>query len=214
MLGGPVGARTLVSQGCRPIGPEMIVTGAEGNVLLELAGVPALSKLESIVSDLDPVDQALVSDGLQIGIAIDEYAERHEQGDFVVRGIVGADQDRQALVVGDIVEIGRTVRFQVRDAASADADLRQLLTAFRADPGFDTVEGALLFSCNGRGSHLFPSADHDVAAVRSELATSGVGGFFAAGEIGPVGGRNYLHGFTASILAFGSGPSAARGTRA
>jgi len=212
VLGGPVGARSLVSQGCRPVGPEMIVTSADANAILELAGMPALTKLESIVAGLGVVEQALVSEGLQLGVVIDEYAENHERGDFLVRGIVGADRDRQALLVADLVEVGRTVRFQVRDADSADEDLRELLAGFRADPSFDTVEGALLFSCNGRGARLFPTADHDVELVRRGLATSGVGGFFAAGEIGPVGGRNYLHGFTASVLAFGSGPTAARGT--
>ncbi len=203
LLGGPVVASTVVSQGCRPVGPEMTVTAADGNVILQLAGVPAVKKLESIVATLDPLDQALVSSGLQLGIAIDEYAENHEQGDFLVRGIAGVDPARGALVVGDVVPVGRTVRFQVRDAAAADADLHDLLRRFRRTSTLGSIEGALLFSCNGRGSHLFSSADHDVAVVSRELAASGVAGFFAAGEIGPVGGRNYVHGYTASILAFG-----------
>ena len=92
----------------------------------------------------------------------------------------------------------------MRDAAAADVDLRQTLERFRTTPGFDPVEGALLFSCNGRGAHLFGTADHDPQLVRSGLAPRGVAGCFAAGEIGPVGGRNFVHGFTASILAFGA----------
>jgi small ligand-binding sensory domain FIST len=212
LLGGPVAARTLVSQGCRPIGPPMTVTAAEGNVLLGLAGERAVDKLEQILALLDPRDQALATQGLHIGIAVDEYAEEHDRGDFLIRGVLGADRNNGGIVIGDVVETGRTVCFQVRDAESADEDLEQLLDRFRAQSGFDSVEGALLFSCNGRGAQLFGSADHDVLAVRSGLATTGVGGFFAAGEIGPIGGRNHLHGFTASVLAFGSGSQAARGT--
>jgi small ligand-binding sensory domain FIST len=212
LMGGPVGARTLVSQGCRPVGPAMTVTAADGNVILELAGLPALRKLEDVLENLDPVEQALATTGLQIGIAMDEYAEEHEQGDFLVRGIAGSDDDRQGIVVGDLVTVGSTVRFQLRDAAAADADLRDSLTRFRRSSSLDTVEGALLFSCNGRGAQLFASADHDVMLVRETLGVDGVAGFFAAGEIGPVGGRNHVHGLTASILAFGSGTAAERGT--
>jgi small ligand-binding sensory domain FIST len=212
LLGGPVGAQAIVSQGCRPVGPAMAVTAAQGNVILELAGVPALRKLEEVVGGLPPDDQAMVSRGLQIGVARDEYAEEHEQGDFLVRGVAGADAERGGLVVGDIVPVGRTVRFQARDAAAAHDDLARTLECFRAASGLDTVEGALLFSCNGRGAALFPTADHDPQVVRDGLAPAGVAGIFAAGEIGPVGGVNFVHGFTASILAFGSGTVAARGT--
>lgn len=202
MLGGDLSARTVVSQGCRPIGPTMVVTAADGNVMLELAGVPALTKLEEILNGLGADDQALASAGLHLGVVIDEYADSHERGDFLVRGVLGADRDRRALVVGDLVEVGRTVRFQVRDAASADEDLRELLGVAQRGLEHTSAAGALLFSCNGRGAHLFPSADHDVVTVQEVLTPIPVGGFFAAGEIGPIGGRNYLHGFTASIVAF------------
>lgn len=213
LLGGPVGAAAFVSQGCRPIGPAMTVTAADGNVILELAGLPALAKLEEIVQSLSADDQALASTGLQLGVAMDEYADEHGRGDFLIRGIAGADQDRDGLVVGDLVAVGRTVQLQVRDATSADADLRDTLQRFRRTTALDTVEGALLFSCNGRGMQMFTSADHDLRLVREGLAVEGVGGFFAAGEIGPVGGRNHVHGLTASVLAFGSGARADRGTR-
>lgn len=213
VLSGPVAAHTVVSQGCRPFGPPMIVTKAEGNVLLELAGIPALAKLEQIVVALSPEDRQAVARGLHIGVAMDEYAEEHERGDFLIRGVVGADRQHGAIGIGDIVEVGRTVRFQVRDASTADEDLAELFSRFRVDG--PPVGGALLFSCNGRGRTMFPSADHDVLAVRTGLDTTGVAGFFAAGEIGPVGGRNHLHGFTASILVFGAhgtstGPHSAR----
>jgi small ligand-binding sensory domain FIST len=211
LLAGPVGARTLVSQGCRPVGPPMTVTAADGNVVLGLAGAPAKIKLEDLLSELPPEDQALAATGLQLGIAIDEYADEHEHGDFLVRGIAGVDHDRNGLVVGDLVPVGRTVRFQLRDAATADADLREAARRFRETSGLDTVEGALLFSCNGRGAALFPDAAHDVQVIREELHTTGVAGFFAAGEIGPVAGRNHVHGVTAAVVAFGSGAAAGRG---
>jgi small ligand-binding sensory domain FIST len=203
MLGGPVGSRAVVSQGCRPVGPAMTVTAAEGNVILELAGVPALRKLQDILAMLPPLEQALVSTGLQLGVARDEYVEEHVQGDFLIRGVAGADEARGGLVVGDLVPVGCTVRFQVRDASAADADLRETLEGFGTTFGSGPAEGALLFSCNGRGAHLFGTADHDPQLVMSRLVDRGVAGCFAAGEIGPVGGRNFVHGFTASILAFG-----------
>jgi small ligand-binding sensory domain FIST len=199
-IGGDVTVRTLVSQGCRPVGPTMTVTAAEGPHLQGLAGQPAYRKLEQIIGELDEGEQQLVAQGLHLGVAMDEYADDHRQGDFLIRGVVGADPEEGTVTVGDVVEVGRTVRFQVRDAASADADLDWLMTRFR---GEGATAGALLFSCNGRGRAMFPDADHDVAALRRGLAPEGVAGFFAAGEIGPVGTRNHLHAFTASVLAFG-----------
>jgi small ligand-binding sensory domain FIST len=199
LLGGAVTASAMVSQGARPIGPAMAVTKAADNVLYELAGVPALTKLEDIVTDLGERERVLVEGGLLIGVAMDEYAEEHERGDFLVRGVIGADPEVGALATGDVIDIGRTVRFHVRDAAAAEEDLTLLLS------GLDPIEGALLFSCTGRGRSMFPNSDHDVRLLRSVLGATGIGGFFAAGEIGPVGGRNHVHGFTASILAFGSG---------
>ncbi|MFI6484154.1 FIST N-terminal domain-containing protein [Nonomuraea sp. NPDC050663] len=202
LISGEINVSTVVSQGCRPIGPTMAVTRVEDNLLLELAGQPALARLEDIVSDLDEDDRELVASGLQIGIAMDEYAERHERGDFLIRGVLGIDPEREAVAIGDVVEIGRTVRFQVRDAETADEDLHALLDAHRAQLG--RIDGALLFSCNGRGSAMFGSADHDAVAVRDTLGPIGVAGFFAAGEVGPVAGHNHVHGFTASVLVFSS----------
>ena len=195
VLGGDVAVRTVVSQGCRPIGPSMIVTRAQRNLLLELAGTPAYARLVEIVTSLPPAEQELAARGLQLGVAIDEYADEHGRGDFLIRGVVGADETTGAVAVGDVVSVGQTVQFQVRDAAGAGEDLAELL-------GGDPARGALLFSCNGRGTTMFPSADHDVQVVRAALHAEGVAGFFAAGEIGPVGGRNHLHGFTASLLTF------------
>ncbi|RKS72033.1 small ligand-binding sensory domain FIST [Actinomadura pelletieri DSM 43383] len=199
VIGGNVAAATVVSQGARPIGPDMVVTRAAENILYELAGVPALEKLEQIVLGLPEDEQELAGRGLLIGVAMDEYADEHEHGDFLVRGVVGADTDSGAIAIGDVVDVGRTVRFQVRDAGAAEKDLAELLERFDMAP----VEGALLFSCNGRGQAMFPDSDHDAKVLDRAFGPAGIGGFFAAGEIGPVAGRNHVHGFTASILAFG-----------
>ncbi|MEV7965395.1 FIST N-terminal domain-containing protein [Sphaerisporangium sp. NPDC088356] len=203
MLSGPLNVSTVVSQGCRPIGPTMVVTRSEENLLLELAGQPALARLEDIVSGLDEEDRELVASGLQIGIAMDEYAESHERGDFLIRGILGIDPEREAVAVGDVLDIGQSVRFQVRDAATADEDLYEVLDAHVEQRGH--IDGALLFSCNGRGSAMFGSPDHDVLALHDTLGPIGMAGFFAAGEVGPVAGHNHVHGFSASILVFSSG---------
>jgi small ligand-binding sensory domain FIST len=201
LIGGDVDVATVVSQGCRPIGPTMVVTKSEGNELLELAGKPATEKLQDIVRELSPEDRELAFKGLQIGIAMNEYAEEHERGDFLIRGVAGIDPERESVAVGDVVDVGRTVRFQVRDAAAADEELTQVLSQFRRQ--VMQPEAALLFTCNGRGCAMFPSPEHDVRVVARCLGVRDVAGFFAAGEIGPVGGRNHLHGFTASLLAFG-----------
>jgi small ligand-binding sensory domain FIST len=201
LLGGSLMTSTVVSQGARPIGPPMVVTKAEDNILYELAGMPALAKLEEIVAGLPDGERGLVEAGLLIGVAMDEYAEEHERGDFLVRGVIGADPEVGALAAGEIIEVGQTVRFHVRDAGAADEDLTHLL----GDLDLAPIEGALLFSCSGRGRAMFPNSDHDVRALRDVLGRPGIGGFFAAGEIGPVAGRNHVHSFTASILAFGPG---------
>ena len=197
VLVGGASARPLLSQGCRPIGPAMTVTAAAGNVLHSLAGMPALEKVRKVLNTLPPPEQAMASSGLQLGIAADEYTDDH---DYLVRAILGTEGD--ALVVGDLVQPGQTVRFQVRDADAADADLRSALTRCPGQPG----AGALLFSCNGRGAGLFGpthgGASHDVTVVREGLAADAVAGFFAGGEIGPVAGRSHLHGFTASMVIF------------
>jgi small ligand-binding sensory domain FIST len=206
LVGGRVGLETLVSQGCRPVGPAMTVTAADGNVVLELAGMPALDKLRAVLAELPSQEQALVTAGLQLGIAVDEYADAQGHGDFLVRGIVGTDDDRGGFAIGDVVDVGRTVRFHVRDAAAASADLTSSLLLFRAGSRLETVEGALLFSCNGRGRAMFGESEHDLRAVNAGLGARGVAGFMAAGEIGPVGGRNHVHSLSASMLLVGDPP--------
>jgi small ligand-binding sensory domain FIST len=191
--------RTVVSQGCRPIGDPYTVTGAQGAIITKLAGRPPLRLLEEIVAGLALDEQVRVSRGLQLGLAIDEYKTEFGRGDFLIRAITGADRESGALQVGDFVEVGTTVQFHARDAVTAEKDLRESL--LRARVGGRPF-GALLFTCNGRGTRMFDVPDHDAAIVGELLDDVPVAGFFAAGELGPVGGKNFLHGFTASVALF------------
>ncbi len=195
-IAGQVEVRTLVSQGCRPIGRSFVVTRADRNLVQELGGSSPVERIRETFSAAEQTDRNLMRQGLHIGMLIDEYVEEPARGDFLVRGVMGAQAGTGALAIGDVVEVGQTVRFHVRDAASADEDLREML----ADVETDEPVGALLFTCNGRGSRLFGEPDHDAEAVRAALGEIPVGGFFCAGEFGPVGHRSFLHGFTASLL--------------
>lgn len=192
-------ARAVVSQGCRPIGNPYTVTRATGTTITELAGRPPLRLLEEIVSGLSLQERALVSRGLHIGLAIDEYKSELARGDFLIRAVTGADEATGAIGVGDLVDIGTTVQFQVRDAATADEDLRESLQRASVE---GRPSGALLFTCNGRGTRMFDMPNHDAAMVSDLLGSVPLAGFFAAGELGPVGGKNFLHGFTASMALF------------
>ncbi|HEX9312474.1 MAG TPA: FIST N-terminal domain-containing protein [Actinomycetota bacterium] len=200
-LPGAVSVQTLVSQGCRPIGQSLVVTRAEDNVLFELGGRPPLERLKETVNALASPDRDLLSRGLHLGRVIDEYKTEYGTGDFLIRGVVGADPDSGAIAVGDHLEVGQTVQFHVRDAATADEELRTLLED-SASARSGSAAGALLFTCNGRGSRLFTTPDHDARMVSSYLEGAPVAGFFCAGELGPVGGKNFLHGFTASVVVF------------
>ena len=189
-----VRTHTVVSQGCRPIGDPFIVTRAEGNFIHELGGRRALDRVERLVETASPSDRVLLSRGLHAGVVIDERKSVFARGDFLVRNVLGANRESGAVAVGDLVQAGTTVQFQVRDAATADEDLRAMMSATNG-------AAALVFTCTGRGSHLFGVADHD-ASIVAESVGPAVAGMFCAGEIGPIGGRNFLHGFTASVLVF------------
>ena len=202
LLGRGVSLETVVSQGCRPVGQPWAVTRSEGNVVYELAGRPALERLMDLARrDLDDHEVATINaGGLHLGRVIDEHRATFGRGDFLVRNVLGGDQEVGAIAVNDMIELGTTVQFHLRDAGTADEDLKELVAGRSA-------EGALLFTCNGRGTRLFRRPDHDVSVVADALGDPPVAGFFAAGEFGPVGGRNFLHGFTASLALFGSEPS-------
>lgn len=192
-LGPDVEVSTVVSQGCRPVGSPFVVTRAEQNIVYELAGRSAVERLQEVAAGLSDEDRDLLADLVQIGRVIDENKLDFGPGDFLVRGVVGADPNSGALRVGDIVEVGSTAQFQVRDATTADQELRKMVDGRSAD-------SALVFTCNGRGTHLFPEPDHDAMVVSESLAGAPVAGMFCAGELGPIGGHNFMHGFTASVV--------------
>jgi small ligand-binding sensory domain FIST len=191
-----------VSQGATPIGPELTITAAEGNLIAELAGKPALEKLRETIEELPPHDLALVRGGLLMGIVVDSNKPDYLQGDFLVRGLVGADPTTGHVAVAAEVRPGQVVRLHARDAASADRDLRDALGVRMRALGGRTPAGALLFACNSRGRGMFGTADHDAEVVDDGLGGAPAAGFFAAGEIGPVGGQAFLHGFTATVAVF------------
>ena len=201
LLQGPIAVRSIVSQGCRPIGQHMVITRAQENIIVELGGRPPLARLQQLWQELSPRDQQLFQQGLHIGRVTNEYQEHFQRGDFLVRNVLGLERESGALAITDTVRVGQTVQFHVRDAETADEDLHVLLQrdmqAHERRPG-----GALLFTCNGRGTRLFSEPHHDVRTVRAEIGVVPVAGFFAMGELGPVGGQNFVHGFTASVVLF------------
>jgi small ligand-binding sensory domain FIST len=201
LLNGPLRVKTLVSQGCRPIGHPFVITKAERNLILQLGGKPAYERLVEVYETLATSEQEMVRRGLHVGRVVTEYQERFEQGDFLVRNVVGVDRDTGGIAIGDFVRVGQTVQFHVRDAETADGELRQLLAGARSELA-NQLGGGLLFTCNGRGTRLFTEPHHDAGAISQALGNIPLAGFFAAGELGPIGGHNFIHGFTASLALF------------
>ena len=201
LMQGDTGIRTLVSQGCRPIGDHFVITKAEQNVIHELGGKPALIQLKHVFDTLSEPEQALVQTGLHLGRVVSEYQDRFDQGDFLIRNVLGIDPENGTIAVADYMRPGQTVQFQIRDEESADAELQFLLQELTQREGF-TPGGGILFNCNGRGTRLFSQPNHDASAIAQSLGNIPLAGFFAAGEIGPVGNENFVHGFTASLIVF------------
>jgi small ligand-binding sensory domain FIST len=192
----------LVAQGCRPVGDPYTVTQADGNLIIELGGRPPLARLRELAGALPVPEQELLARGAHLGIVIDEYRAEPGHTDFLVRGIAGADPESGAIAVGGELEVGQTVQFHVRDARSADEDLRRILVRETATLGGHPPRGALLFTCTGRGTRMFAEPDHDTGLLAQALGQIPLAGFFCDGELGPVGGQNFLHTFTASIALF------------
>jgi len=199
LLGPGVQVTTVVSQGCRPVGSPYVVTRADENVLYELGGRPPLERLKDLAATMNQADRTLLNRGVHVGLVIDEHKTTFERGDFLIRNVLGGDFSDGAIQLDDEIEVGATVQFQLRDAGSADEDLRRLIEGQSAD-------AALLFTCNGRGRRLFRQPDHDARVVSDNLDDPPVAGMFCAGEIGPDGGRNFLHGLTASVALLTATP--------
>ncbi len=198
-LGGAYAVRTVVSQGCTPIGEPWTITGAQGNVIETIARRPAYQVLLETVQALPREMQQRLRGNLFVGLAMDEHREEMRRGDFLIRNLLGADAENGTLTVGAIPRPGQTLQFQLRDGAAADQDLLALLEAAKPDLTGHGPVAALLCSCNGRGVGLFGTADHDARAIAEALGPIPLAGFFCNGEFGPVGSRNFLHGYTASI---------------
>ncbi|MBL8793839.1 MAG: FIST C-terminal domain-containing protein, partial [Planctomycetia bacterium] len=124
LLRGAAGLRTIVSQGCRPIGRHLVITGGKENIITELGGKTPLAQLQELWHTLPPGDQNLMQRALHVGMVMNEYREDFRRGDFVVRNIYGLDQESGALVIADRIRVGQTIQFHVRDAAAADEDLQ------------------------------------------------------------------------------------------
>ena len=193
---------TVVSQGCKPIGQAQIITRCEDQVIYELGGRPALDVVRETVTALPPDDQELARTALLMGRVIDEYKDHFERGDFLIRTFMGADPQSGAIAVGDTFRRGQTVQLHVRDAETAREDLHALMAGLAPKLAGRPARGALLFSCNGRGEHLYGEPDHDSRVVAESTGPIPSAGFFCNGEVGPIGSSNFLHGFTASVGIF------------
>jgi small ligand-binding sensory domain FIST len=188
--------RPLVSQGCRPIGDPSPITKAEQNLIMEIGNLPAYQALEAAFLSIPAEQRVSVRNNLFLGLAVSEYIEDFKQGDFLIRNILGADPQIGALAVGAHPRVGQTVQFQLRDSKSAQEDL--VMAAENVKAGLSGPIGILLFSCAGRGKGLFGTPDHDAETLANILGNIPLAGFFCNGEIGPVGGKAFLHGYTAS----------------
>jgi len=186
------------------VGPELTITAGEGRIIQELAGRPALVALRAVIEELAEADREILAEGMLLGIVVEHGQPDYVHGDFLVRSVLGGDPENGTIAVGAPIAPGQVVRVHARDATSADRDLHEALGLRRQALGSDAPAGALMFTCNGRGRGMFGIADHDAAALEDELGAIPMAGFFAAGEIGPIGGESFLHGFTATVAVFPS----------
>jgi small ligand-binding sensory domain FIST len=201
VLSGPLKVETVVSQGCRPFGDTFIVTKAKDNIIHELGGQPFYKVLEGVLKNGTDYDRHLAREAIFVGIAMNEYQQQFKRGDFLIRPVMAIDPTNGAGAIGDYITVGQTVQFHLRDAKTANEDLHELLK-FQKSKSDQIPQGALVFSCNGRGLGLFKEHNHDIRIIQQHLGPVPAAGFFCAGEIGPVAGINFLHGFTNSMALF------------
>jgi small ligand-binding sensory domain FIST len=203
-LTGNIQMETIVAQGCRPIGEVYQVTQCDRNIITELSvadgdrlhyGSP-LRLLQDLIGELDAEDQSLAQDSLFIGIARDEFKQKLIHGDFLIRNLLGVDPRAGAMAVGDRIRAGQRIQFHLRDAETSAEDLSVLLKQFQEKSDLQSPFGALMFSCLGRGKGLYGEPNFDSALFAASFPEAHLGGFFCNGEIGPVGDRTFLHGYT------------------
>jgi len=201
-IGGDIKLASVISQGCTPIGETWTLTRVEENVIHEIGNRPAYEVLEETFSKLSPAEQKVASGNLFIGLVVNEYLEDFHRGDFLIRNLLAADEKSGSIAVGAFPRLGQTVQFQRRSAAAAMEDMSELLMRAQQKLSNQQILGACLCSCNGRGEQLFGRPNHDAKSVQDQFGPIGLAGFFCNGEIGPVGEKSFLHGFTASLALF------------
>ena len=201
-VGGEVALAGVISQGCSPIGEAWTLTKVEHNFIHQIGNRPAYIVLEETFNSLSTTEQSKSRGNLFVGLAMNEYVEDFHRGDFLIRNLLGADPKTGVVAVGALPRIGQTIQFHRRDAAAASEDMIALLAHAKTQLAGKTIYGGCLCSCNGRGQNLFGKPNHDAQLVQAELGPIAVSGFFCNGEIGPVGAKNFVHGFTASLALF------------
>ena len=193
---------TVVAQGCRPIGQPMRITQSRRNMLESLDGETPLNVLRGLYPTLSERDQGLMRNSLFLGVVMDEFIDEPQQGDFLIRNVMGMDDRSGSLAIGEMLKEGQLVQFHLRDADTSAQDLAAVLERYAGDNRENPVHGALLFSCLGRGQYLYGRPNHDTELFRDKLGAVPLGGFFCNGEIGPVSGTTFLHGYTSSFGIF------------
>ena len=193
---------TVVAQGCRPIGKPMRITQSRQNLLESLDGETPLNVLRALFPTLTERDQGLMRNSLFLGVVMDEFIDEPQQGDFLIRNVMGMDERSGSLAIGEMLKEGQLVQFHLRDADTSAQDLSAVLERYAGDNRENDVHGALLFSCLGRGQYLYGRPNHDTDLFRDKLGAVPLGGFFCNGEIGPVSGTTFLHGYTSSFGIF------------
>jgi small ligand-binding sensory domain FIST len=192
----------VTSQGCTPIGDTWTLTKVDENIIHEIGNRPAYEVLAETFNGLTPEEQKSARGNLFIGLVVNEYLDEFHRGDFLIRNLLGADPNSGSIAVGALPRLGQTVQFQRRSAAAATEDMNELLARTKSKLGDATIYGGCLCSCNGRGQNMFGKPNHDAEMVQQRLGPLGLAGFFCNGEIGPIGERNFLHGYTASLALF------------
>ncbi len=198
-LGGPYTLLPLVSQGCEPIGETWTITSVHDNLIRTISNRPAYDMLVETFKSLPHEVQKRAQRNLLVGLAADEYLDTFQRGNFLIRPLIGVERGTGALAIGALPRIGQTIQFQMRDARAADLDLTELLDQVSATLGHQLPIAGVLCTCNGRGVGLFGQPHHDVCAIARQLGDFPLTGLFCNGEIGPIGPRPFLHGFTASL---------------
>jgi small ligand-binding sensory domain FIST len=201
-IGGAVQLTGITSQGCTPIGDTWTLTRVERNVIQEIGNRRAYDVLAETFSQLTQEQQQHARGNLFIGLVVNEYLDEFRRGDFLIRNLLEADPKSGNVAVGALPRLGQTVQFQRRSAEAATEDMAELLKSARRRIEGKRLYGACLCCCNGRGSNLFGEPSHDARMVQEHFGPVGMAGFFCNGEIGPVGDRNFLHGYTASLALF------------